>query len=145
MNKTENIFLLIVAILVFVGASFLAIPLFESSEKNLEKTPSEVFLNSNELVANFVSDTEKASVLYVGKVVEVTGFVEEVTFLNNRKTVLLYTENTASGIICDVNENQTEKINTLQKHQKITVKGICKGFLKDVILLNCYIDLKPNE
>lgn len=145
MKKQKKLFILLFSTLVIIGTFWFVISFFKSSEKNLEKTTSEVFLNSNDLVANFLSNKTKANNLYVGKVIEITGYVDKVTFLNNRKTVLLFTENKESGVICDVNEDQTEKIKQLKKNQKITIKGICKGFLKDVILLNCYIDLKPNE
>ena len=119
------------------------LPYFKSTEINLEKVSSEISLNSNELVASFITNENKSNEVYGGKIIEVTGFVKEISFLNNRNTVLLYTENEKSGIICDVNKSQLKKVKSLKKHQKIKVKGLCKGFLKDVILLNCYISLKP--
>ena len=62
--------------------------------------------------------------------------MKEITHLNNRITVILNSKNENFGVICDINTNQNEKIEQLKKHQKIRVKGICKGFLKDVIILN---------
>ena len=142
---TARIFLLLLAVLIIVSLYIFVVPYFKSSEVNLEKVTSEVSLNSNLLVSLFIANEEASYKLYAGKVIEVSGFVKEISFLNNRNTVLLYTENKESGIICDIHESQLEKVKKLKKDQKIKIKGICKGFLKDVILLNCYIDLKTNE
>ena len=76
------------------------LPYFKSTEINLEKVSSEISLNSNELVASFITNENKSNEVYGGKIIEVTGFVKEISFLNNRNTVLLYTENEKSGIIC---------------------------------------------
>ncbi|WP_299061699.1 hypothetical protein [uncultured Polaribacter sp.] len=143
-KKTTFSVFLIVLLLVLSGYLFI-VPYFKKTNKNLQLIKSEASINSKELIDAYLLDEENTNTLYAGKIIEVTGFVKEVTFLNNRNTVLLYSKNKTSGIICDVHPNQIEKIKKLKKHQKIVVKGICKGFLKDVILLNCYIDLKLNE
>ena len=143
MKANNKYFFLFLTILLLVNLYIYILPYFKSTEINLEKVSSEISLNSNELVASFITNENKSNEVYGGKIIEVTGFVKEISFLNNRNTVLLYTENEKSGIICDVNKNQLKKVKSLKKHQKIKVKGLCKGFLKDVILLNCYISLKP--
>jgi len=120
-------------------------PIFEASEKNLENKVAELTLSSNDLIHNYVNNEEKSNKLYTGKIIEVTGFVKQITFLNDTNTIILNSENETFGVICDINSNQKEKIKALKLHQKIRVKGICKGFLKDVILLNCSIDLMTNE
>ncbi|WP_299672263.1 hypothetical protein [uncultured Polaribacter sp.] len=144
--KKKDIFVSsMVTLSILVIIFYFVTVVFSEPERNLEKVSSEVSLNSNELVASFLTDEEKSNELYVDKILEVVGFVKEVTFLNKRITVLLYSKNNDAGIICDIDKNQIEKVKTLKKHQEIKIKGICKGFLKDVVLLNCYIDLKTNE
>ena len=145
MKKKNKPLYIIVTILLLVNGYYYIIPYFKESNKNLELVASEASINSNDLIASYIISEEKTDKLYSGKIIEVTGFVKEVTFLNNRNTVILYSKHKTSGIICDINPSQIEKVKTLKEHQKITVKGICKGFLKDVVLLNCYIDLKLNE
>ena len=93
----------------------------------------------------YSNNEEKSDSLYAGKIIEITGSIKEITFLNDRNTIILNSNSETFGVICDINPNQKEKINQLQKNQKIQIKGICKGFLKDVILLNCTIDLLTNE
>ena len=145
MKKKNILFYITIILLLLVNGYFYVVPYFKNSNKNLELVASEASINSKDLIDSFLQNEEKTNKLYSGKIIEVSGFVKEVTFLNNRNTVILYSQHKTSGIICDIHETQIDKVKELKKHQKIVVKGICKGFLKDVILLNCYIDLKLNE
>ena len=144
-NKFYTYLLLFSLGLFLVGTYIYIQHTFKSSEKNIEKESALVSLNSDDLVASFFNDETKSNKRYTGKIIEVTGFVKEISFLNNRITLILSSNTNSYGVICDVNSSQKEKINKLKKNQKILVKGICKGFLKDVILQNCYIDILTNE
>ena len=145
MKSKNKIFLSICFLLIFIFGIIFIAPIFDSSEKNLENEVAELTLSSNDLIKNYITNEEYANKLYAGKIIEVTGFIKEITFLNDTSTIILDSENETFGVICDINPNQKEKIKTLKQQQKIRVKGICKGFLKDVILLNCTIDLQTNE
>lgn len=94
---------------------------------------------SETLVADFETNEKKADLLYTGKVIEITGTVKEVSFLNNRNTLILQGKDNNSGVICDMNNNQLDVFKKISEGEIITIKGICKGFLKDVVMLNCII------
>ncbi|WP_158841821.1 OB-fold protein [Polaribacter sp. L3A8] len=145
MKKKNKIFYFLFILFLIVNSCFYIAYYFKDSNKNLELVPYNTSINSIDLIDSYLDNEKKADKLYLEKIIEVSGFVREVTFLNNRNTVILYGKNKTSGIICDIHPSQIEKIKNLKEHQKIVVKGICKGFLKDVVLLNCYIDLKLNE
>ena len=145
MKKKNNIFYIIIVILLLINGYYYVLPIFKESNKNLENVAFEIALNSNELVNQFIYNEERANEIYTGKIIEVEGFVKEVTFLNNRNTVILYSKNKTSGVICDINKSQIKLVKKLKEHQKVKVKGICKGFLKDVVLLNCFLDIEPYE
>lgn len=143
--RKNKAFPLILLIIIFIGGYYFMHSYFSSSNRSLEKEISNISLSADKLVEYYLLNEEKSNKLYTGKIITIDGLIKKVSFLNNRNTIILYTKNNDSGIICDVNPNQIDKMKTLKKHQKIRVKGICKGFLKDVILLNCYLDLEPNE
>jgi ABC-type lipoprotein release transport system permease subunit len=143
-NKKFTLLSILVLLLLVSGYCYI-IPIFSSSEKNLQNELAERTVSSNDLINAYTINEEKSDRLYTGKIIEVSGFIKEISFLNNRNTIILNSNTETFGVICDINPTQTEKIKLLKKHQKISVKGICKGFLKDVILLNCSIDLIPNE
>jgi len=145
MNKKSTFFYAIALLLILVNIFTYVIPFFKKSDINLENVNFEAQINTDDLITSYLSNENKTNTNFNGKIIEVTGNVKKVTFLNNRNTVILYGENKDSGIICDVHPSQIEKLKLLTINQKIAVKGICKGFLKDVILLNCIIDNQPNE
>lgn len=145
MNTKNKIFLVIIIVLLFINGYSFILPYFKTSDKSLENEVAELTLNATDLIEDYQLNEEKSDSIYSGKIIEITGFVKEITFLNKRNTVILNSNSDTFGVICDINPNQKEKIKQLKEHQKIKVKGICKGFLKDVILLNCYIDLLTNE
>lgn len=113
---------------------------FLLDNKNLANTKPTVFIESNKLMNAFNNDEKKANKLYTGKVIEVAGTIQEINYLNKKTTLILNTDYTDSSIICELNNDETKKLIDIDKNKKILIKGICKGFLKDIILLNCYLE-----
>ncbi|WP_435624865.1 OB-fold protein [Flagellimonas sp.] len=127
--------------------------LFRYLDKVTSEQPNEVSLTaeaeyhikSEDLLDSFISNEELANKMYVEKTIEVEGIVKEVTFLNNRYTVLLQGNGSYTCIMCDMKEDQVAQVQTLAKGNSVVLKGICKGFLMDAILLNCVLVKKTNE
>lgn len=142
--KLNKLTVFLLLLFLFVGF-VVKFTIFKNSEKSIANQTAIATLNSDELVNSFTLDEKKSNALYEGKIIEVTGKIKEISFINQRITVILTSNNKTFGVICDMNPNQKEKIKKLSINQKITVKGICKGFLKDVILLDCFIDFSANE
>ncbi|MEM7484265.1 MAG: hypothetical protein AAF348_03565 [Bacteroidota bacterium] len=99
----------------------------------------EIAISSEFLLDRFVEDEQGASAAYMEKVIEVEGEVKEVTFLNNRYTVLLYSGSKVSYVMCDMRTEQAEMVRKLKEGDKIKLKGVFKGFLMDAIMLNCVL------
>ncbi len=74
------------------------------------------------------------------EVISVAGIVHEVNTINNRPTILLKGNVAAQMlVICDMNANQSKRIEKVKKGDSILIKGVFKGVLKDAIMLNCVI------
>jgi len=132
----------VISIIVLVGISmciYLYLSFSDTKPINVTNSVSFESTQSELLVANFKEDEQKADKFYTGKVIEITGIVKEVSFLNNRNTLILQGEDKDSGVICDMNSNQIDAILKINEGQKITIKGVYKGFLKDVVMLNCIL------
>ena len=108
-------------------------------------TKTDYHVKSEDLLDSFISNEELANKMYVEKTIEVEGIVKEVTFLNNRYTVLLQGNGSYTCIMCDMKEDQVAQVQTLAEGSSVVLKGICKGFLMDAILLNCVLVKKTNE
>ena len=136
MNK-KNKFLLTALLFVVLGA-FIWFLVNDIKTKNT-KTPTPT-ISASELYRLYSTNENKANAMYRNKSIVVYGRVKEISYVNRRKTILLEGNKDASGIICDLNEKQTQNLQEIQKEQVLYIQGICKGFLKDVVLLNCHIE-----
>lgn len=145
MSKNKIIITLTILILAIVTVAVFVMPYFKDTNTNIKNVTSEANLDSKDLVNAYLVNEKESNTTYTGKVIEISGKVKSVSFLNNRSTVILYGLQENYGVICDVHPSQVPKLKLLKINQKIMVKGICKGFLKDVILLNCYIETQINE
>lgn len=108
-------------------------------EKITANTEVEIQINASDLLSNFIEDESKANNDFVERIIEVSGVVKEVTFLNNRYTVLLQGKGEYACLICDMDDTEVNGISKVAIGDTITLKGVCKGFLMDAILLNCVL------
>jgi len=111
----------------------------ESLPLNINIAKVEEQVTSNKLLASFESNENLAYSNYVEKVVVVEGVVKDVTYLNNRFTVILQNQNGVPQILCDMLFSEKENVKELKTGQKVNIKGVCKGYLLDVIMLNCIL------
>ena len=84
----------------------------------------------------FELDEAKANQRFLDKVVAVKGIVSKTTKDDDKATIFLETEDMLASIMC-----QMEDLNTSlpQEGEEVTVKGICTGYLTDVVLVRSII------
>ncbi|ULC59877.1 OB-fold putative lipoprotein [Flaviramulus sp. BrNp1-15] len=101
-----------------------------------ESLPSKYFKVDELIKKEF--NTNKTN--FIEHVILVEGIVKDINYLNNRYTIILRGKaNVNTLVICDMQENQKELLKRQELGKTIRVKGILKGSLKDIILLNCII------
>lgn len=101
--------------------------------------PSKTY-SVEQLISEFKSSKQTENEM----VIAVTGVVHEINNVNERHTILLK-GNTADEtyVICDMNTNQRSTSKSVKSGDSIIVKGLLKGILKDIIMLNCVV-IKTN-
>ncbi|WP_299252661.1 hypothetical protein [uncultured Aquimarina sp.] len=145
MSKKNKITFSLITLLL-LGGLYIYFEFCNYTDIDIDKVSTEIKTSSKNLTASFIRNEKNANSIYKDKIIEVEGVVKEVTFLNKRNTVILYGNNKNSGVLCDMQSNQIMEIKKLVKGQNIVLKGVCKGFLKDAILLNCMlINQQSNE
>lgn len=119
---------------------YLGLKLYNSTlPLDIDKAEVEQSISSNKLFALFSTDEDYANTTYVEKVIVIEGIVKDVTYLNDRYTVMLHSQNKFSNILCDMSLSQIEDVKKLRTGQTVSIKGVCKGYLMDVIMLNCIL------
>ncbi|WP_203257029.1 OB-fold protein [Hyunsoonleella ulvae] len=90
-------------------------------------------------VIDFIQNEDK-NLLQAEQIIEVEGIVKKISYLNNRTTILLGIDGKENAyVICDMKNNQTEKVAKVTTNDTIRLKGVFKGILEDAIFLNCII------
>ena len=99
----------------------------------LDKAKADVSVSASELLADYEADENTANDKYLGKVVEVSGTIADVSAEAGKNKIHFETSNPISVVITELDEgNGTEG---LQPGDQATVKGLCSGYLSDVILV----------
>ena len=94
-------------------------------------------VTATELYKNFTSNEVRANQAYLNKVLQVSGQVLEVKNTHHAgKVVVLNTGDPMFGVACTLDNMQTEAV---QPGTKIVVKGVCTGYLSDVVLTHGYL------
>jgi len=92
-------------------------------------------VTATELYAKYTSDQLQANHAYLNKVLQVSGQVLQVKNAPYGSVVVLNTGDPMVGIACSLNMVEPTS-RPLKPGEKITIKGICSGYLSDVVLTN---------
>ncbi len=109
--------------LLLVLALCIGIYMFNKGPVNVAGASAEK-INATALYRAFDTDSAGAAKKYAGKVLEVTGVIQNIS-LNQKqqKILLLKTESDGASVNCTMEEKQTNA----EQGQTFTVKGICSG------------------
>lgn len=136
MNK-KNI-LLLLAVLVILGG-YLGIRMYNKPHVNVAESDPDLVLFSQTLLDDFESDEISANEKYLEQIIQVTGKIQKLGTANGNGTITLTNGTSMGSVICHLSEMENKKMVSLREGQEIMVKGICTGYLMDVILINCVL------
>lgn len=92
-------------------------------------------LNSEQLYSEYSTDEESSDLKYLGRVIELSGVVEDITTDEQGAAVVLLGDGDAViHAIVTMEEDQKSKLSAYQPGQNITVKAKCNGMLIEVAL-----------
>jgi len=137
MNKKKTI-LGLLAVLTVLGG-YLAIRMYNKPHVNVAESDPDVVLLSQTLLDDFENDEISANTKYLEQIIQVTGKIQKLGTANGNGTITLTSGNSMGSIICHLSEKENKKVVSLREGQEIMVKGICTGYLMDVILINCVL------
>lgn len=128
----------IVGVLVIGIGAFIGYRMYNKPHRAVEDEEA-IAVTAAELFQAFETDEAAANEQYLDKVLAVTGKVSE-SYINQdgRTVILLSTDNLMYGIQCTLERNYTSAPGSM-----LTIKGICTGYLSDVILVRAVVVEKP--
>ena len=101
---------------------------------NIEKAKA-ITIEASALFDEYSANEKAANAKYIDKVLEVSGEVTNVSKNAEGLTVImLKTNDLMFGVNCTMEEKEVE----CKAGDKLTLKGICTGYLTDVVLIRCH-------
>ncbi|WP_394751167.1 OB-fold protein [Spongiimicrobium salis] len=138
MNAKLKIFIVGFLLLLLLGGSYLYFE-YTKPPMDIENVKTEVEVSSKNLAAMFHMDKDRANSTFVEKTIEVEGIIDKIIFKNDHYSVFLQAQEKGSKIICAMKPSKSDRIKNLKPGENVRLKGICKGYLSDVIMLNCIL------
>jgi hypothetical protein len=131
--------ILIILALAIVGAFITWKVVFRKSDTSVASKKADVEITADSLFASFEGDETKANSLYLNKIVLVSGLISEVTVTETGYSVYLKNPDDISGILCGFN-GKLQNEDNLKTGAVVKIKGICTGYLMDVVLNKCSLE-----
>lgn len=129
----SGIFILIIVCL------FLLLKIYNKPHTDVRNVKSDIITNVENLLAEYEQDEALANKKYTDQIIQVNGTIFEISNLRGNMVITLKNPKSKSSIICHFLPEDYDKSLILEKGQNVTIKGVCTGFLLDVILVRCVI------
>lgn len=127
-SRKKIIFLLI--LLIFIAGCVYAFYIWNKPARDVAKEEA-IKITAVAIFDSFSKNEQSANAHYLNKAIEVTGKVADVKKNQSGETVI-YLQ--SSDLVFGVNCTFKQDPGTIDKGSAITFKGICTGFLSDVII-----------
>ena len=126
-----RIILLFIGI-VIVGSVAVGFVVFNKPHRSVEGEKA-IVINSDKLFLAYEKNEAEANQKYLDNVLEVTGVVTEILKnQSDQSVIVLASDNPMFAVTCTT----AEEIKNIQVGMVVTMKGICTGYLSDVVITN---------
>ena len=142
--KNKYRYILAFLILALVAAVFTWRYTFRKSDPSVASKKADVEMDASSLLQAFETDEKAANALYLGKIILVSGTVESVTNNSLEISVYLRESDAVAGIICSFDKSSTD-IGSIGKGLTVRIKGVCTGYLLDVVMNKCSMETSLNK
>jgi hypothetical protein len=135
-----NIKKIIIAILILgIIGGVVAYKMYNKPHVNVGEASADITRTADKILNDFSTDETTANATYLEKIIEVKGVISELNIEKEKGIITLKTNDDFGSVLCHLSEEATKNMSTLKEGQSITVKGICTGYLMDVILVKSEI------
>lgn len=111
---------------------------YNKSPLSLKNKSADISISAVKLLQEYESDESMADSKFLDKVLEVSGSFNKYEEIDGKANIYFESKDKLSNVICEM-EN-TDNIKSLVKGQTINIKGLCSGYLMDVILVKSVIN-----
>jgi tRNA_anti-like len=125
-----------VVLIIAITAILIALIFYFKKHADLSNANPDFVVTAASLQKEFEQDEVTASAKYINKILELSGEIQYIARTDsNSLNLSLKTDNEYSSVICTFSEGKGPS--DPKTGDIITLRGICSGYLMDVLLNNC--------
>ncbi len=128
---------ILLALISIVGLIFYY--LYNKPVDSLENVKPSATLSADSIFQLFEQNEVKSNELYLNKVISVSGKIQNVLADTSGIAFTLQTSSGLFGVTCKMDEKNLD-VTQYSEGQTVKIKGLCTGYLMDVILIRCVIE-----
>ena len=130
--------LILLALLLGVVGAGVGFMIYNKPHQNMKSAKADFTLPATELFAAYEFNETTANEKYLGKVIEVTGTVQDVqTDEDGTVSLTLDAGGMLGGVICKLDDLSDHARTEFSTGEGVTLKGRCTGVLMDVVMVRC--------
>lgn len=130
--------LIVFVITVLLGGGFILYQVLKPVQSVADEK-ADFKLNASQFVAEYEADENAANKKYLGKVVEISGSVNDKSIDKNGIVSITLSGAEIAGVTCQMFKDQGKATQSVSEGMEITIKGRCTGILMDVVLVDCVL------
>ncbi|MEI6950206.1 hypothetical protein V9K67_23700 [Paraflavisolibacter sp. H34] len=111
---------------------------YNKPRAGVDRASADFTLTATELFRAYQQNEQQADARYAGKVLDVSGVVENVEATAEGSSLLLSSGDPMGGVNCSLAKD-SDKATLPQKGRPVRIKGRCTGFLMDVNLVDAVV------
>lgn len=136
----NNKFKIILGFVVLISIVIVfAIKMYNKPHIDVNNVPADVTVTALNIFNDFNQNEAMANEKYVDKVIEIKGEVSNISFEDGNSIITLSDPNGNSSIICHMLPEENKNVLTFKKGNSISIKGVCTGYLLDVMMVRCVL------
>jgi len=121
----------IVAGILLIGIAGSYIAYTQWNKEHADATDVEgIKVSAQELLKAYQSNEQDANAKYVGKAVEVSGEIAEITGDTTPKIIVAVPDEIMEGIVVSIDKRYASDVANLKTGDKVVFKGFCSGYLQ---------------
>lgn len=131
-----TLFILVIGV---ISAVFVYTRIYNKPHTDIYNTEADYIVSADKIIDDFKKDEKSANKKYLDKIVEVKGVIHKIDITKNQNILTLRAGENMESVICNMEPRENVKISGLEKGQSVQVKGICTGFLLDVVIVRAVL------
>lgn len=116
-----------------------SIKLYNKPHKEVQNSPPDVMITAESLIGAFENNEQEANEKYLDKIIQIEGVVSSINTSNGNSVITLSASDSMGTVVCTMEPSQNKRVLGIENGTTITLKGICTGFIMDVMLVRTVI------